>query len=159
MVSLRSHSPEETGRIGAALGRYAEAGDLFLLCGELGTGKTCLTQGVARGLEIDEHVGSPTFILVAIHQGRLPLYHIDLYRLDRVKEVLELGLEEYLEGKGVSVVEWADKALGVFPLPFLLVTLVYQGEGERLIHMEPRGERYDRLVQQVQSELSGPAAL
>jgi tRNA threonylcarbamoyladenosine biosynthesis protein TsaE len=151
---FRSHSPVETARIGAALGRHAGPGDVFLLCGDLGAGKTCLTQGIASGLGITkEHVGSPTFILVSIHQGRLPLYHIDLYRLDHVAEVMELGLEEYLEAAGVSVVEWADKAPGVFPPHFLMVTLTFESETERLISLEPRGERYDRLVQKTQKEL------
>ncbi|MFH1559832.1 MAG: tRNA (adenosine(37)-N6)-threonylcarbamoyltransferase complex ATPase subunit type 1 TsaE [Chloroflexota bacterium] len=151
---LRSHTPQETRRIGAALGRYAEVGDVLLLCGELGAGKTCLTQGIARGLGIEEYVRSPTFVLVSIHRGRLPLYHIDIYRLDQVAEVLDLGLEEYLAGDGVSVIEWADKALEAFPQPFLLVTLDFEGEKERLIRLEPRGERYERLVLQVQDELS-----
>jgi len=151
-----SRTPEETSRIGASLGRHAQAGDIFLLCGELGAGKTRLAQGIATGLGIEEHVGSPTFILVTIHQGRLPLYHVDLYRLDHVADVLDLGLEEYLEGNGVSVVEWADKAMEVFPQPYLLVTLTYQGETGRLIRLEPQGERYDRLVQQVREELGKP---
>ena len=154
-VLFKSRSPVETSRVGAALGRHAEPGDVFLLCGELGAGKTCLTQGIASGLGItEEHVGSPTFILVSIHQGRLPLYHIDIYRLDHVEEVLDLGLDEYLDGGGVSVVEWADKALGVLPTSCLMVTLTLDSDTERLIRLEPRGERYDRLVQQAQNELA-----
>ena len=153
-VVLSSHSAGETRRIGASLGRYAQPGDILLLCGDLGAGKTCLTQGIAKGLGIHEYVRSPTFVLVSIHQGRLPLYHIDIYRLDLVAEVLDLGLEEYLAGDGVSVIEWADKALEVFPQPFLLVTLDFEGENERVIRLEPRGERYERLVLQVQEELS-----
>ena len=154
-LSFKSTSPEETGRIGAVLGNHAEPGDVFLLCGELGAGKTCLTQGIARGLGIEGHVGSPTFILVSIHHGRLPLFHIDLYRLDHLAEVMELGLEEYLEGSGVSVVEWADKALEVLPRSSLMVTLTLESETERLIKLEPQGERYDWLVQQAQKELGG----
>ena len=151
---LRSHSPEETRRIGVSLGRYVEAGDVLLLCGDLGAGKTCLTQGIANGLGIQGYVRSPTFVLVSIHHGRLPLYHIDIYRLDHVAEVLDLGLDEYLEGEGVSVIEWADKALEVFPRSCLVVTLDFESEKERLIRLEPRGEHYERLVLQVQEELS-----
>ena len=157
-VILRSRSPGETRRIGVSLGRLIEAGDVLLLCGDLGAGKTCLTQGIARGLGIEGYVRSPTFVLVSIHRGRLPLYHIDIYRLDHVAEVLDLGLEEYLAGDGVSVIEWADKAFEVFPQPFLLVTLDFDGEKERLIRLEPRGERYERLVLQVQDELSRPGS-
>lgn len=140
------------------LGRYAEPGDVFLLCGELGSGKTCLAQGIALGLGVEDHVRSPTFVLATIHQGRIPLYHIDLYRLDRVEEVLDLGLEEYLSSEGVSVVEWADKAMEILPLPYLLVNLAYQGEMSRIIQLEARGERYDRLVQRVRDALGKPGS-
>ena len=155
---LRSHSARETARIGSALGQYAEAGDVFLLSGELGAGKTCLTQGIAKGLSVDEYVRSPTFVLVSVHQGRLPLYHIDIYRLDEVAEVVDLGLEEYLAGDGVSVIEWASKALEVFPQPYMLVTLTYEGENERLLQLEARGERYESLLSQVEKRLSRTAA-
>ncbi len=155
---LRSHSARETARIGSALGQYAEAGDVFLLSGELGAGKTCLTQGIAKGLGVDEYVRSPTFVLVSVHQGRLPLYHIDIYRLDEVAEVVDLGLEEYLAGDGVSVIEWASKALEVFPQPYMLVTLTYKGENERLIQLEARGERHESLLSQVEKRLSRTAA-
>ena len=155
---LRSHSARETARVGSALGQYAEAGDVFLLSGELGAGKTCLTQGIAKGLGVDEYVRSPTFVLVSVHQGRLPLYHIDIYRLDEVAEVVDLGLEEYLAGDGVSVIEWASKALEVFPQPYMLVTLTYEGENERLIQLEAMGERYESLLSQVEKRLSRTAA-
>ena len=155
---LKSHSARETARIGRVLGQFAEPGDVFLLSGDLGTGKTCLTQGIAKGLGIDEYVRSPTFVLVTIHHGKLPLYHIDIYRLDEVAEVVDLGLEEYLAGDGVSVIEWASKALEVFPQPYMLVTLTYEGETERTIQMEPRGERYERLLAQVEKRLSRTAS-
>ena len=155
---LRSHNARETARIGSALGQYAEAGDVFLLSGELGAGKTCLTQGIAKGLGVDGYVRSPTFVLVSVHQGRLPLYHIDIYRLDEIAEVVDLGLEEYLAGDGVSVIEWASKALEVFPQPYMLVTLTYEGENERLIQLEAMGERYESLLSQVQKRLSRTAA-
>ena len=151
---LKSRSAAETRRIGASLGRLSEAGDVLLLCGDLGAGKTCLTQGIAKGLGIEGYVRSPTFVLVSIHHGRLPLYHMDIYRLDHVAEVVDLGLEEYLAGDGVSVIEWADKALEAFPQPFLLVTLDFEGEKERVIRLEPRGERYERLATQVSYGLS-----
>ena len=154
---LRSHSARETARIGRVLGRYAEAGDVFLLSGDLGAGKTCLTQGIAKGLGVEEYVRSPTFVLATIHQGRLPLYHIDIYRLDEVAEVVDLGLEEYLEGDGVSVIEWASKALEAFPQPYMLATLTYEGENERTIQLEPRGERYERLLARVEKRLSETA--
>ncbi|MDP6102158.1 MAG: tRNA (adenosine(37)-N6)-threonylcarbamoyltransferase complex ATPase subunit type 1 TsaE [Dehalococcoidia bacterium] len=150
---LRSHSPGETRRIGALLGRHVEPGDILLLCGDLGAGKTCFAQGIARGLGIQGYVRSPTFVLVSIHQGRLPLYHIDIYRLDHVAEIVDLGLDEYLAGDGVSVIEWADKAIETFPQAFLRIILDYEGENERLLRLEPQGERYERLVSLVQGGL------
>ena len=155
---LNSHSARETARIGRVLGQFAEPGDVFLLSGDLGTGKTCLTQGIAKGLGVEDYVRSPTFVLVNIHHGRLPLYHIDIYRLDEVAEVVDLGLEEYLAGDGVSVIEWASKALEVFPQPYMLVTLTYEGENERVVQLEARGERYERLLTQVEKRLSRTAS-
>ena len=155
---LKSHSARETARIGRILGQYAEPGDVFLLSGELGAGKTCLTQGIAKGMGIDEYVRSPTFVLVSVHQGRLPLYHIDIYRLDDVAEVIDLNLDEYLAGDGVSVIEWASKALEVFPQPYMLVTLEYEGENERLIRLEPVGERYEGLLARAERRLNRTTA-
>jgi len=97
-LELISHNPEQTQKFGVSIGEVALPGDIFLLVGGLGVGKTCLTQGIAWGLGIKEYAVSPSFVLVRELYGRLPLYHIDLYRLDRIEEILELGLDEYLYG-------------------------------------------------------------
>ena len=142
-----SHSPEETQHLGKRLGELAQAGDIFLLVGGLGTGKTCLTQGIAWGLGTQDYASSPSFMVAKeYHQGRLSLYHIDLYRIDNIKEVWELGLEEYFYRGGVSVVEWAEKGLGALPEEHLLIKLDYFAENERIFSFEPSGERYLRLV-------------
>ncbi len=107
-LKLISHSPEQTQELGRHIGELALAGDVFLLAGELGAGKTCLTQGIAWGLGINEYTLSPTFVIMRELYGRLPLYHIDLYRLDRIEESLDLGLDDYLYGRGVCVIEWAE---------------------------------------------------
>ncbi len=157
ILELTSHSPEETQRIGAALGACAQPGDVLLLCGDLGAGKTCLTQGIAKGLDVEGYVRSPTFVLVTIHEGRLPLYHIDIYRLDHVAEVIDLGLDEYLAGDGVSVIEWADKAPEAFPEDRLRVTLDSpadtQDEDCRLLRFHPTGARYEELAAQLRDRL------
>ena len=157
ILELTSHSPEETQHIGAALGACAQPGDVLLLCGDLGAGKTCLTQGIAKGLDVDGYVRSPTFVLVTIHQGRLPLYHIDIYRLDYVAEVIDLGLDEYLAGDGVSVIEWADKAPEAFPEDCLRVTLDTpadsQGADCRQLSFQPTGARYEELAAQLRDRL------
>ena len=149
MIELFTGSPEETQAIGIALGQVAKPGDLLLLCGDLGSGKTCLVQGIARGLGIQEPVRSPTFVLVTEHRGRLDLYHMDLYRLDDIREVEDLGLDEYLEGEGICAVEWADKALPFFPGDHLKVELEHQWAQRRALRLVPTGLRYISMVEQA----------
>jgi len=148
-LRLISNNPDETQQIGRRLGELAQAGDLILLGGELGTGKTCLTQGIALGLGIGDYITSPSFVLVREHSGRLPLYHIDLYRLDKAEEILDLGLDDYLFGHGVCVVEWADKALDFFPKEHLLIMLRHLGEIRRALHLEAKGQRYKDMLSQM----------
>jgi tRNA threonylcarbamoyladenosine biosynthesis protein TsaE len=148
-LELISHSPEQTQKLGIRIGELALPGDVFLLVGELGAGKTCLTQGVAWGLDIKEYTMSPSFVLVRELYGRLPLYHIDLYRLDRIEESMELGLDEYLCGRGVCVVEWAEKALSIMPAEHLLIEIDYLADTGRSFQMKPSGQRYLDMVEQL----------
>ena len=132
--SIRTRSPEETRDIGRLLGELCRPGDIFLLTGPLGAGKTCLTQGIAMGLEAPGYARSPTFTLMSRHQGRLTLFHVDLYRLGGPEEVWDLGIEEQLFGDGVCVVEWADRAPDLFPAESVGLSLDYgDGEDERVI--------------------------
>ena len=149
LLNLVTESPEETQRLGARLGKLAQVGDVLLLVGGLGAGKTCLTQGIAWGLDIEGYATSPSFVVVNQYQGRLPLYHIDLYRLDRLEEVIELGLDDYLYGRGVCVVEWAEKALDMFPKEHLLVEMSYLSDTSRNLVLKPVGERYVELLSQL----------
>ncbi len=144
-----THSPQETQELGEALGRLAASGDVILLEGNLGAGKTCLTQGIAIGLGIRGPVRSPTFILANEHYGRLTLYHVDLYRLDALKEVEDLGLDDYIEGEGLTVVEWADKAPAYFPVERLSIHLERTGETSRRIRFTPHGQRYVDLLSAI----------
>jgi tRNA threonylcarbamoyladenosine biosynthesis protein TsaE len=145
-LTVETHSPEETQALGQRLGRAARPGDLILLVGELGAGKTCLTQGIAHGLDIDSHVRSPTFIIATEHRGRLMLYHIDLYRIDRLIEAQELGLDDYIEGGGVCVVEWADRAIPVFPAEHLRIDLEHTGDESRGLTFTAQGDHYMELI-------------
>jgi tRNA threonylcarbamoyladenosine biosynthesis protein TsaE len=149
-----SYSTEETQRLGIQLGKLAKAGDVMLLVGELGTGKTCLAQGIAWGLGIDDYTLSPSFVLIREYQGRLLLYHIDFYRLDSIEEVVDLGLDDYLYGDGVCVVEWAERALPVLPEEHLLVKLEHLGENERKLCLEPKGEHYEELISELKRRWS-----
>lgn len=148
-LRLTSHSPEETRQLGVRLGELARPGDTFLLTGTLGAGKTCLTQGIAWGLGSREYAVSPTFTLVRELDGRLPLYHIDLYRLDRLEEIEDLGLDDYFQGNGVCVVEWAEKGLSALPAEHLSIEIGYLSDTERGFKFQPCGERYAVLLQQL----------
>ena len=106
---IESRSPDETREIGERLAARLGAGDVVACIGELGAGKTCLIQGLARGLGVTSEVTSPTFVLVNQYRGRLPVYHLDAYRTLSLTELADIGVEEMLHGDGVTVVEWADK--------------------------------------------------
>ena len=148
-MNFVSESPRQTQQLGMRLGRLAKLGDLFLLVGGLGAGKTCLTQGIAWGLGIEGYATSPSFVVINQYQGRLPFYHIDLYRLDRMEEVIELGLEDYLFGRGVCVVEWAEKGLEVLPMEHLLVEMGFLFDTGRSITFKPSGERYVEMLSEL----------
>lgn len=150
---LISHSPEETQALGRHIGELALPGDVFLLVGRLGMGKTCLTQGIAWGLGIKEYALSPSFVIIRELHGRLPLYHIDLYRLDRIEESMDLGLDDYLYDNGICVVEWAEKALSIMPGEHLLIEISYVSESERSFEMKPSGQRYRDMVARLESLL------
>ncbi len=148
-LEVISRSPEQTREVGAKLGELVEAGDIVLLGGQLGVGKACLTQGIARGLGIDEYVISPSFVLLREYGGRLSLYHIDFYRLDRIEEVIQLGLDDYLYGNGICVVEWAEKGLGMLPGEHLLIEMQHLSATRRKLSFVPEGPRYVDLLRKL----------
>ena len=150
-LKLNSHSPEQTQLLGSYLGELAQKADVFLLAGELGTGKTCLVQGIARGLDVKEYALSPSFVILREYHGRLPVYHIDFYRLEHIEEIADLKLEEYFYGDGLCVVEWAEKGFQIVPRNHLLITLQYipASETKRSIRLKPRGERYCELIERL----------
>jgi tRNA threonylcarbamoyladenosine biosynthesis protein TsaE len=149
-----THSAEQTQKVGVSIGKLAEPGDLFLLIGDLGAGKTCLTQGIAYGLDIQEYTLSPSFVIMRELHGRLPMYHMDFYRLENIAEISDLGLDDYLFGKGVCVIEWANRGLTVLPEDHLLIGIDYLAENERSFVIEPQGDRYIRMVKQLRA--AGP---
>ncbi len=154
-LEIVSNSAEQTRKIGMKLGKLAASGDVILLVGSLGAGKTCLTQGIAHGLGIHEYTASPTFVLVREYRGKLPLYHIDLYRLDKIEEVTQLGLDDYLYGNGVCVVEWADKGLSVLPKEHLLIEMQIVSPMKRKLSFMPKGTRYLKILSQLKSARRG----
>lgn len=148
-LEIISHSPEQTQSLGVRIGELSLPGDTYLLVGQLGAGKTCLTQGIAWGLDIKEHAASPSFVLVRELYGRLALYHIDLYRLDHLEEIAGLGLDDYLYGNGVCVVEWAEKGLALLPEEHLLIQISYLSDTGRRLQLRPSGSRYQEMLAQL----------
>lgn len=155
-LDLISHSAAQTQRWGARLGELVQPGDVICLEGDLGSGKTCFVQGIGRGLEITEDINSPTFILANEHRGgRLALYHLDMYRVSSAREVLGIGLEDYLDSDGVCVIEWAEKIREVLPAERLWITFRYLGESKRGIVMQAQGARYESLLRAFKSSTFG----
>jgi tRNA threonylcarbamoyladenosine biosynthesis protein TsaE len=153
-LTFNSHSPEQTQLLGSYLGKLARKADVLLLTGELGAGKTCLVQGIARGLDAKEYAFSPSFVILRQYHGRLPLYHIDFYRLDSLSEIACLGLEDYFYGDGVCVIEWAEKGQQLLPEDNLFISMKYVTASPtgRSIHLKAHGQRYNRLVKQLKEE-------
>jgi tRNA threonylcarbamoyladenosine biosynthesis protein TsaE len=151
---LTTHSPEETQNIGRTLGAQARAGHVFLLDGELGAGKTCLTQGVLWGLGGNEYARSPSYVLVSQYQARMTMYHIDLYRLGRPGDAMDLGLDEYLDGDGLAVVEWADRVPGLFQADHLSIRFERLGEADRRLTLSATTPGYADLLDAARE---GPA--
>ena len=130
----------ETRRFGEKLARELRAGDVVLLRGELGAGKSELARGIAAGLGVKENVPSPSFTILNVYEsGRIPLYHFDWYRLESAEELYELGMDEYLGGDGIAVVEWPDRCEEAVPDTRLEIRLEEAGEGRRRIKAACRG--------------------
>ncbi len=122
-IHTETQTPAETGALGARLATFFLPGDIINLSGDLGTGKTKFVQGLAAGLGVKEHITSPTYAIIKEYRGTLPLYHFDVYRLESVSELANLGYEDYFFGEGVTVVEWGDKYKDVFPDAALTIEL------------------------------------
>jgi len=172
-LDVISHSSAQTQRLGMRLGELLRGGELLLLDGQLGTGKTTFTQGLAVGLNITEPVNSPTFTLLKEYpahpslslqgeQGKSAyhpaLYHFDLYRLDNPEEIVELGFEDYFYGSGVCVVEWAEKADIVWPVENMRIRMKMLNETKRGLLFIATGERYCELLRQFQKNTYATAS-
>lgn len=146
--------------MGRGIGKLLRPGDVVALVGELGTGKTQLIKGLASGIGVkrSSYLTSPSFVLVNEYGGKIPFYHIDLFRLKDEREVEGLGLEEYFQGNGITAIEWADKIPSSLPKELLWIYLYYTGKQTRSIELIPRGERYEKLLKILSSEfgVKGP---
>ncbi len=145
---LHTRSAEQTISLGSFIGSKLRPGDVLAMRGTLAAGKTTMTKGIARGLGIGESVTSPTFTLISEYYGRLPLYHMDVYRLDAVEDFENLGVEEMLYGDGVCVVEWSEKVSAALPSESIVIELSANDDGSRDIRVErwPYGDFPDEYT-------------
>ncbi|MEJ2210857.1 MAG: tRNA (adenosine(37)-N6)-threonylcarbamoyltransferase complex ATPase subunit type 1 TsaE [Anaerolineae bacterium] len=158
-LDVISHSPAQTRRFGARLGLLVRAGDLLCLEGDLGTGKTCLVQGIGQGMGVRAPITSPTYTLIAEYRPPPPapdLYHVDLYRLDAPEEeALALGLEDYMLGDGVCVIEWADRVASILPEERLWISLRHLDVSKRGILIQAGGDRARELLREFRHSAFG----
>jgi len=148
---VTTRSAAQTRSLGRKLGKLLQGGEIVGLTGDLGSGKTCFTRGLAEGLEVDKGawIRSPTFTLINEYEGRLTIYHIDLYRLEREAEFDELGLEDCFFSSGVSVVEWFERLPRRAVDEYLHLNIAYVGGSERKFTFTPHGQRYEGVLKKL----------
>ena len=142
-----SDSPQKTKALAEMIGRAVTAGTLITLSGDLGAGKTTFTQGLAKGLDIDRKVTSPTFTIMKEYKGRLPLYHIDAYRLENITQ--DLGFEDYIDGDGVCVIEWANFIEYVLPDQLLNIEFTINDDDSRTLTLQGHGDKYEEVISKI----------
>ncbi len=150
-MEIRLNNFEETEEFGIKLGKSLKSGDIVCLNGDLGAGKTTLTKSIGLGLDVKEYITSPTFTLINQYRGRLPVYHFDVYRLENVDELYDLGFDEYFYGNGVCIVEWAEKIEKLLPKERLVLD-IKKGKDidERVINITAYGNRYIELLKELE---------
>ncbi len=149
--SIITNGERETIRLGEKIGEMLQVGDIVALFGGLGTGKTVLVKGIAKGLEVNntDLVVSPTFIFVNTYQGRCLIYHFDLYRLENIYQVYQIGWYDFLEAKAVIIIEWADKIRSILPKQYLYIKLEIVSETERKFELISYGKKYKDLIKHL----------
>jgi tRNA threonylcarbamoyladenosine biosynthesis protein TsaE len=154
-IDIISHNEAQTRRLGARLGHLFHGGEVVALFGDLGTGKTRWVQGIGSGLGISENITSPSFTLINVYRGRLKMVHVDLYRINKPEEALAFGLEEYLYGDDVVVIEWAERAQALLPPEYLEVQLHHMRETKRGLTLRPHGQAYENLLAEFKKQAFG----
>jgi len=147
-VVFQTKSTSETIRLGKKIGKLLTAGDVVALVGELGAGKTQFIKGLAAGVGMGNptYISSPSFTLINEYPGKIPFYHVDLFRLAREKDAEDLGLEDYFQGGGITAIEWADKIPSLLPKEMLFIHIAYTGKNKRSLEIIGKGKRYVELI-------------
>lgn len=151
MLEINLRGLEETRNFGIKLGKLLVEGDILCLNGELGAGKTTMTKSIGLGLEVLDYITSPTFALINQYEGRLPVYHFDVYRLENVEDVFDLGFDEYFFGTGVCIIEWAEKIEGLIPDDKIVIDIEKGRElDERVVRISGSGKSYERIIKELE---------
>ena len=148
-LTIITKSPEETKNLGKEVSKLTKPGDLLAFYGELGVGKTCFIQGISQGLKVKDYVTSPSFTIINEYQGKIPIYHFDLFRLDNAEEILELGYKEYFYGEGLTVIEWAGKIEQLLPKEHLEIEIKFKDRYQRTISFIPQGDRFNKFLEEL----------
>ena len=136
MLTFTTHSAEETILLGTKIGRKLKPGDIIAMQGTLAAGKTTITKGIAQALGIDDTITSPTLCLISEYYGKMPLYHMDVYRLDGIEDFVNLGTDDMLYGDGVSIIEWSEKIMSELPKRTIVLKITPQEDNSRLIEID-----------------------
>ena len=146
LLQFKTKNAEETEQLGLKIGKLLRGGELIAMTGDLGAGKTTLSKALARGLEIDDYITSPTFTIVNEYSGRVKLFHFDVYRIADIEEMYDLGYEEYFYSDGVCIVEWSNLISEILPENRINLDITYLDENKREITISGTGEKFDSLV-------------
>lgn len=149
MKCVNITNQKELEKIAEKLGKLVNSSDIICLVGDLGAGKTTFTQALATGLDVEDYVTSPTFILINEYEGRIPLYHFDIYRVNDISEMEDLGYEEYFYGDGVCVIEWADLIKNILPYNYLWIEIKITGEESRQICFTGTNDYYGKIIKEL----------
>lgn len=154
LLRINVDNIKETEKIGYMLGKLLTGGEIICMIGDLGAGKTTMTQSIAKGLDVEDYVTSPTFTIINEYSGRCPLYHFDVYRINDVDEMYDLGYEEYFYSNGVSIIEWANIIEEILPTERLNIEISKKDNNEgREIAINGRGNKYLNVIEKMEEEL------
>ena len=149
-MKIKLNSLRETEQFGEKLGKVLKKGDVLCLNGDLGAGKTTLTKSIGLGLGVEEYITSPTFSLINEYRGNLPVYHFDVYRLENVDELDDLGFDEYFFGEGVCIIEWAEKIENMLPKEIIVLSIEKgQAIDKRIVSITGKGKRYKEVLEEM----------
>lgn len=148
-MKLRINNLKDTERIGKIIGRYLEKGTVLCLDGDLGVGKTALTQFIAKEFGVNEYITSPTFNIIKEYEGKLPFYHMDVYRIDLEDDMYDLGYDEYIYSEGVTIIEWSHKIIGILPDERINIEIQRLDDTRRIITINGKGRVYEKIAEEL----------